>query len=144
MHGSPAYAVWGDSKWAEIFQYDVYLKTGLWSDAQRWRTAKLNNPVTYPRAGTHWFRDWFLPIYEQYGETTVLKKYIDMVRTQYPAVNQRHTHGMTWGEFVHFWSGAAGVDLRPRAEAAFGWSAEWQAELDAAKQSFPAITYRPA
>ena len=28
---SPAYPIWGDSKWAEIFQYDVYKALG-WSE----------------------------------------------------------------------------------------------------------------
>jgi hypothetical protein len=48
---------------------------------------------------------------------------------------------MNMGEFVHFWSGAAGEDLVDLATDAFGWKAEWQSQLDQAKVDYPGIVY---
>jgi hypothetical protein len=47
---------------------------------------------------------------------------------------------MNWGEFVHFWSGAAGVNLKALATAAFGWPAEWETQFNNARTQFP-FTY---
>ena len=59
VNGSPAYPIWGDSKWAEIFQYDCYVGTGRTTDATRWKNAKLLTSDNFPVANTYWFRDWF-------------------------------------------------------------------------------------
>jgi hypothetical protein len=48
---------------------------------------------------------------------------------------------MNWGEYVHFTSGAAKKDLKALATTAFGWPSEWDAQLAAAKQKYPQITY---
>ena len=61
--GSPSFPVWRDSKWAEIFQYDVYLALGLTADAQRVFTRFTNQTDSFPRAGTRWFRDWYYPLW---------------------------------------------------------------------------------
>lgn len=42
-------------------------------------------------------------------------------------------------EFLHFWNGAAGADLQPLAEEAFGWPVEWETQLENAKETFPGI-----
>ena len=34
-HGSPAYEIWGDSKWAEFYIYDLYTALGMHRDARR-------------------------------------------------------------------------------------------------------------
>jgi hypothetical protein len=138
---SPAFGLWGDSKWAEIFQYDAYVGTGLTADAERWKTAKMASRDDFPRAGTAWFRDWFYPIWKDHGGSKALAAYFTLLSENYPAPNGVYARSMNWGEFVHFWSGAAGTDLQPQAEKAFGWSAEWQAQLDQAKAEFPAVRY---
>ena len=52
---------------------------------------------------------------------------------------------MNFGEFVHFWSGAAGANLEGLALTAFGNKDEqgndWQVQLAKAKTDFPKITY---
>jgi hypothetical protein len=48
---------------------------------------------------------------------------------------------MNWGEYIHFSSGAAGGDLRDQAVRAFGWPSEWSAQLEAAREQFPGVTY---
>jgi hypothetical protein len=48
---------------------------------------------------------------------------------------------MTWGEYLHFTSGAAGGDLSGLARQAFGWPTRWTFELERARSDFPAVTY---
>jgi hypothetical protein len=48
---------------------------------------------------------------------------------------------MNMGEFVRFWSGAVGIDLKATATRAFGWPDEWQKQLIPAPNEFPQVTY---
>lgn len=79
IKGSPAFPIWGDSKWAEIFNYDVYLGLGRTADATRWYNLMQTSTATFPRANTYWFRDWFYPIYHNYGGTQVLNRFFQML-----------------------------------------------------------------
>jgi hypothetical protein len=47
---------------------------------------------------------------------------------------------MNWGEFIHFWSGAAGVNLKPLATSAFGWTSTFETQFNQARIDFP-FTY---
>lgn len=142
---SPAFDIWGDSKWAEIFIYDVYLGLGLTDYADQLYAEMVGNTDDFPNAGTHWFRDWFYPIYSRHGESTVLNKYFELLAEYFPktenAIGYEYDRRMNWGEFIHFWSGAAGKDLRPIAEDAFEWQDEWSDQLYEARVTFPDITY---
>lgn len=137
IHGSPAFGIWGDSKWAEIYIYDVYLHLGLSGEATRWYNQMQNTTDNFPRANTHWFRDWFYPIYNNYGGNQVLNRFFQYLAQYFPKNGNDYSRGMNWGEFVHFWSGAAGADLKSLATAAFGWTTEWENQLNQAKASFP-------
>lgn len=151
VHNSPAFGIWHDSKWMEIFIYDVYIGLGRTADAQRWYNLVDPGTESYPRASTRWFRNWFYPIYNQYGGKVVLNNYFTLLGQYFPkrsVVNgtltiTEYTRAMNFGEFVHFWSGAAGVDLKPLALTAFGTLDEqgndWTLQLDQAKIDFPAI-----
>ncbi|OQV12948.1 hypothetical protein BV898_12785 [Hypsibius exemplaris] len=121
---SPAFRLWGDSKWAEIFIYDVYRGLGRTADVTRWYNNLVGNSDNYPRKspGSFWFRDWFYPIYQAHGQARVRQM-------------------ANYGEFVHFWSGAAGVALKARFQAAFGWTAAWESEYRQAQRDFPRIKY---
>lgn len=153
IHNSPAFGIWHDSKWMEIFIYDVYLGLGRTADAQRWYNLVDPGTETYPRAQTRWFRNWFYPIYNQYGGKVVLNKYFSLLSQYFPKHNvvngtatiSEYTRGMNFGEFVHFWSGAAGVDLKPLALTAFGnldeQGNDWTAQLTQARITFPGVTY---
>ena len=59
--GSPVFTIWGDSKWAEIFIYDVYRGLDRTEDAKRWHDKMMETQDDFPRPGTHWFKDWFHP-----------------------------------------------------------------------------------
>ncbi len=146
---SPAFGIWGDSKWAEIFVYDVH--DGIGNNAARDRVYNtcMSNTDTYPRANTAWFRNWFYPIYNKYGKAIVLNKYFDLLSKNFPTKITggitSYSRALNFGEFIHFWSGAAGVDLSYRALMAFGTKdkdgKDWQAQLTIAKAAFPGITY---
>ncbi|SEL73482.1 hypothetical protein SAMN05444354_10840 [Stigmatella aurantiaca] len=137
---SPAFGIWGDSKWAEIFNYDVYLALGRTADANRWFNLMQNATDNFPRANTHWFRDWFHPIYKNYGGATVLNRYFVLLAQYLPKNGSAYARDLNWGEFVHFWSGAAGVNLKTLATSAFGWPVEWENQFVQAQRSFP-FTY---
>jgi hypothetical protein len=153
VHGSPAFAIWHDSKWMEIYQYDVYLGLGRNSDAVRWHNEKLQTTDDFPRQGTHWYRDWFYPIYNEHGKSKTLNAFFTLLSKHFPKrmFNNgkenypEYTRDLNYGEFIHFWSGAAGADLKDLALAAFGDKDEqgndWATQLQKAKADFPDIKY---
>jgi hypothetical protein len=57
----------------------------------------------------------------------------------------RFSRSMNYGEFIHFWSGATGIDLKPLALSAFGSLDEqgnnWTTQLNTAKTAFPNVSY---
>jgi hypothetical protein len=141
---SPAYFLWHDSKWCEIFQYWAYRGAGLNADATRWYNEKSTDPVDgYPAATTDWFTQWFYPITANYNGATTLNNYFQLLSQHYHQFNGWYPTTMNIGEFVHFWSGATGANQLPRAQTAFGWNSTWQAQLDQAKIDFPGVTYTP-
>jgi hypothetical protein len=140
IHNSPAFPIWGDSKWAEIFIYDVYRGLGKTSEATRWYNQMQSSTADFPVAGTHWFRDWFYPIYNNYGGTQVLNRFFAQLAQYFPQSGGSYTRDMNWGEFIHFWSGAAGVSLKPLATAAFGWTTTFETQFNQARIDFP-FTY---
>jgi hypothetical protein len=147
VHNSPAFPIWGDSKWAEIFIYDVYNGLNRPADAKRWHDMQSNNHDNFPRANTYWFRDWFFPIYEQHGGSAALNAFFQLLSENFPknhgASNNRpqYTRDMNHGEFFHFWSGAAKTNLKSLATKAFGWSDAYEKEFNQARKDFPNIKY---
>ncbi len=143
-HGSPAFSLWGDSKWAEIYNYDVYRGLGKTDYATQWYNEQIGRSDAFPRANTFWFRDWFYPIYNQYGQAQVLNRYFTLLSQCFTKNGVDYARDLNWGEFVHFWSGAAGVNLKSLATNAFGWPAEWETQFRKAQQDFPCVTYTNA
>ena len=153
VHGSPAFSIWHDSKWMEIYQYDVYLGLGRTDDAARWFNMMQNTTDNFPRSGTKWFVNWFYPIYNNYGKSKVLNKFFTLLSENFPQRNYNsglgiyleYSRDMNFGEFIHFWSGAAGADLKDLALTAFGDKDEqgndWTQQLMKAKTDFPRISY---
>ncbi|TDQ06892.1 discoidin domain-containing protein [Pedobacter metabolipauper] len=153
VKGSPAFGIWHDSKWMELYNYDVYVGLGRTADAQRWYNLVINGSDSYPRANTHWFKDWFYPIYTQQGNQASLNNFFTLLSVHFPkqTVNNgianisTYTRGMNMGEFVHFWSGATGIDLKPLALTAFGTLDEqgnnWTTQLTTARSTFSGVTY---
>ncbi|MBC7805256.1 MAG: hypothetical protein H7145_03810 [Akkermansiaceae bacterium] len=148
IHGSPAFPVWGDSKWAEFYQYDVYKALGREDDAKRLYDKFIAGSDNFPRANTRWFRDWFYPLWRDHGGGDVVARFFALTAKNFPTEpenggkNRKYSRDMNFGEYVHFMSGAASKDLRPLAEKAFGASAERDAQWAKAKSEFPGVTYR--
>ncbi|WP_293306842.1 hypothetical protein [Pedobacter sp. UBA5917] len=150
---SPAFGIWHDSKWMEIYIYDVYVGLNRTADVQRWYNLVANGAENYPKAQTYWFRDWFFPIYSQQGDASALNKYFSLLAQYFPkeTVNNgqgnitRFSRSMNYGEFIHFWSGATGIDLKPLALSAFGTLDEqgnnWTTQLNTARTAFPGVSY---
>jgi|GEM_PF-552208 Plant Basic Secretory Protein. len=148
IHGSPAFPVWGDSKWIEFYQYDAYKATGMEADAKRVFDKFSATTDNFPRPGTHWFRDWFYPLWRDHGGGPVMARFFALTAKHFPTQpenggkNRKYSRDMNWGEYLHFMSGAAGTDLRPLALKAFGPSAERDAQFAKARTDFPGITYK--
>ena len=140
---NPAWEIWKDSKWAEIFIYDIYKGIGEDEFALQTYNDLMNQYDDYPRENTQWFKNWFYPIYSEYGEAKVLNKFYDLLAVHFPKTNdgKAFSRRMNMGEFIHFWSGAAGTNLKPLAGYAFGWTDEWEAQLNVAVKNFPGVQY---
>jgi len=138
--GSPCFPLWRDSKWGEIYNYDVYVGLGRTADATRWYNEVINNVDDFPRTGTQWFKNWFYPIWNQYGRGGVLSRFYKFMSEYFPKNGNRYSRDMNWGEFVHFWSGAANKNLKPLATTAFGWPTSWENQFQQAQRDF-AFTY---
>lgn len=141
IKNSPAFGIWGDSKWAEIFNYDVYLGLGRQSDAQRWYNLMINGRDNFPRPNTAWFKDWFYPIYTSHGGSAVLNNFFNVLAQNFPKNGNQYSRNMNWGEFVHFWSGAAGTNLKGLATTVFGWPNDWETQFNQARIDHPNIRY---
>lgn len=140
VHLSPASAVWKD-KFAEIFTYDLYTELGMEEDAARVLNTYSASESDFPKAGTFWFRDWFLPIYNEHAQGVTLSNFFKVLSQYYPIDGSDYTEEMDLGQLVHFFSGATGVDLQPLAETAFGWSEVYEKELIQARAKFPNLEY---
>lgn len=140
--GSPAFKLWGDSKWAEIYQYDVYQALGYDSEAERIYDSFTSKAESFPQAGTYWFKNWYYPVYNNYGNNQVLTRYFQLLAQYFPKNSSGYfTRDMNMGEYVHFMSGAARADLKSLAASTFGWTNDYESQYQAARQEFSQITY---
>ncbi|MCR8560125.1 hypothetical protein KXD93_20910 [Mucilaginibacter sp. BJC16-A38] len=143
-------SIWGDSKFAEIFMYDVLMNIGRQDEAaaiyQQLSTVQATDPdynINYPGVaypGADFFMNWFYPIYSKYGKGAVLARYFNELATNLP---HDRSDGLNLGEFVHFFSGAAGVNLSAQAKIAFGdyWNTTALQQLKEAQEDYPKVKY---
>lgn len=141
VHGSPAFGIWGDSKWAEFYIFDVYTALGMTEEADRVYDAFMASTDDFPRPGTRWFRDWFYPLWRDHGGVDVMVRYFKLLSEHFPKSGSRYARDLNFGEYVHFTSGAAGTNLKELATTAFGWPESREDEFVAARREFPEITY---
>jgi hypothetical protein len=139
--GSPAFPLWGDSKWAEFFQYDLYVGIGLTADAQRLFDRFTNTSDDFPVAGTHWFRDWFYPLWRDHGHAQVMVRYFQLLAQYFPKNGNSYARDLNWGEYIHFMSGAANTNLKSLATKAFSWPSDWEQQFNKARSDFPKVQY---
>ncbi len=141
--GSPAFTLWGDSKWAEFFIVDVYTALGLHQWADDAGRSFDRNSDDFPRYGTHWFRDWWRPLRaDTGGGPEVMVRFFSLLAEHFPrGADTRYLRELTWGEYLHFTSGGVGGDVSALARRAFGRQRRWKRVLARAQAEFPAITY---
>lgn len=138
--GSPASWIWSDEAFGEIYKYDLYVGLGMTEEAEA--AFDQFEPVKhlYPVPESYWFADFYYPVWRDHGQTQVLVNFFQLLEQHYPATNGVMA-SMSWGEYIHFMSGAAGHEVQTQATYAFGWFDEWQAELEKAQSDYPQITY---
>lgn len=144
---SPSFSAWGDSKWCDIFMFDIFSRSTTLPAGWAERTfTELNNAVD--DYGNYWFRDLLHPLYQgTLGNTDPSRKgsalysrYFQLLAQYLPKLDS--TYGdkrMTVGEFVHFMSAAAGVDLEARAKIAYRWTPELELQFANAQLQFPEV-----
>jgi hypothetical protein len=151
LHGSPAAQVWEDSRWADFCVYDFFAGTGRTALAEEVFDSFSSGTHQNPRGAVdaHWFRDWFFPLWRDHGKATVMQRFFELLSQYFPTKaensgdNQKYARSMNTGEFVHFLSGAAGVDLSGRAAMAFN-TGFTRSEFTQARADFPQVTYAAA
>ena len=147
VHESPGFDLWHDSKWIELYQFDLYVGLGMKGEAQRVFDKFSNQTDDFPKANTHWFRDFFYPAWRDHGKSKLMANFFRLLAANFPQVPEnnhpKYARKLNWGEFIHFMSAAAGRDLRPLARKAFDWPADREAQFQTARVEFPALTYRP-
>eukprot|EP01136_Pigoraptor_vietnamica_P024418 Opistho-1_new@77448 len=102
---SPAFDIWHDSKWMEIYQYDVYLGLNRTADAQRWYNKMMLVSDNFPRQGTQWFKNWFLPIYTNYGQVKALNGFFYFIVVAFSEAPNNRTRKILSGIYQEneFW-----------------------------------------
>jgi hypothetical protein len=79
-------------------------------------------------------------------------RFFQLLAAHFPRKDDDHyLRDLTWGEYLHFSSAAAGGDLRDRAVTAFGvrslWRGQrtlprrWDEQWERARARFPRLTY---
>ena len=117
----------------------------MWNSQNQSRSADLKG------RSFAYFRDWFHPIHQQYGGAAVFNRYFTLLSQCFPKkeINvggrpaKQYARRATLGEVVHFWSGAAGVNLTSQFTKAFGWTAKIQSELSQAQRDMPCANTYP-
>ena len=138
--GAPASVVWGAAGFAQIYEYDLLLGLGMNAEASAAWDDYAPLAQAYPYPGSYWFSDFFYPCWRDHGKTALLVKFFGLLEQYYPVTDQVMPP-MTWGKFVHFMSGAAGVEVKTQATYAFGWNDTWETQYQQARSAFPAIKY---
>lgn len=140
--------VWGfeAEPWTEIFMYDIYRGLEMENDAKRILNKSWKKAHPYPKPGTtYWFRDWWFPLYNTYGGARILNNYFEILARHFTRKNVMewsYEREMNLGEFVHFFSGAVGSNLRELAvNNAFAWDQRYEQQWKKAKSDFPRIRY---
>ena len=131
------FGVWMDSKWAEIFQYDIFKKMNP-TRAASWHAKYMNaDPDNFPSSNSYWYSKFFYPAYEKYGEGQLYVRFFELLGLHYRQQNMELNESGTLGELIHFLSAAANADLQYLAKDAFGWNDKWEMELMNARVNYP-------
>jgi hypothetical protein len=139
--GAPKSEHYANQGFPLIYKYDLYLALGLDATAASALSSFSAISNSEPFAKTYWFRDWFYPAWRDHGHAQLFANYQTLLEKYYPVDADNWMPTMNYGQYFHFMSGAAGVDLVPLARTAFQWHPDFDDEIAAAKVDFPDIKY---
>lgn len=139
--GAPKSEHYGNEGFPLLYKYDLYQALGLSDVAAQALSDFSNISNSQPYPNTFWFRDWFYPIWRDYGGAKTFANYETLLQKYYPAGADLWMPTMNYGQYFHFMSGAAGTDLVPLAKKAFMWHPDFDDEIATAKVDFPDIKY---
>jgi hypothetical protein len=139
--GAPKSVDYDNAGFPLIYKYDLYSALGLTSVAASALTEFNAIKNSQPYADTYWFKNWFYPVWRDHGHAAVFANYETLLQKYYPAGADLWMPDMNYGQYFHFMSGAAGVDLAPLARTAFQWHPDFDDEIATAKVDFPDIKY---
>ncbi|KAI9097395.1 hypothetical protein DFS34DRAFT_124195 [Phlyctochytrium arcticum] len=113
--------------WAQICLYDFYNRTNRTRLANRARTRFLESQNDLPPGAkdVQWFKNWFLPIYEEGKGPAPLVAFFAHLAQEFPMfLNDgkflTYSRRLNLAEYVHFMSAATGKDQTARAATTFG------------------------
>lgn len=138
--GSPGAAQWSSDGFSQIYTYDLFVGLGMDEDAADAFDRFEPTYFTFPVPNSYWFADYYYPTWRDHGKSKSLVNFFGLLEKYYPTTDQV-MGPMNWGEYIHFASGAASADLQEQATYAFGWSSNWQSQLEQARADFNAIEY---
>ncbi|MAB91459.1 MAG: hypothetical protein CMP12_18575 [Zunongwangia sp.] len=95
----------------KIFVYDAFMQLGYETEAAAIKESYLQTSV----GGIYWFRDWWLPLYEENGGGDFLSSFLRLVSQNYARKGDGYQIPLNAGGLIHFLSGTAGEDLYPLA-----------------------------
>ncbi len=151
VDGSPSNAVWGDDRWADFLHWDLF--THMTTLPPNFLDRQLNRLLNVMKDdnGVAWFRDLLYPLYNgSLGNlrsgSSVMVRYYQLLAQNLPQIDGRYGHDdygtkqLNLGEFIHFLSGAAGVDLEAKGVTSiFLWTPEVELQYLNAQQAYPAV-----
>jgi hypothetical protein len=133
VEGDPTERIWKKT-WTRIFAYDVFKGMG-----DEKRAKEVND--RYSNELPEWYGKWFSKIWKQ----NFLKEYFQLLVQYWPkergANFPRYSRELTFGEYLHFTSGALKRDLIDEYKNAFDWDEETEEELKGAKSEFRQVRY---
>ena len=155
IHGSPSNPVWGDDRFADILHWDLFLN--MTEHRPNFRAEQKTRMLDKMKDdnSVQWFKNLWLPLYDGLlgnprKGSAIMPKYFELLAQNLPQIDGTygyddgadHRYGnreLNLGEFIHFLSGAAGVDLEERAKQTFRWTPEVELEFVNAQLAYPAV-----
>ena len=140
-HGSPAYEIWGDSKWAEFYIYDLYTALGM-DRRQAGLPPVHRQPGRLPAAGHPLVPRLVLSAVAGLRAGGGHGPVLPAAGRALPARAGRDVHPADELGRVHpLHQRRRGRRPERVADRAFGWPREWSDQLEQARAQFPGVTY---
>lgn len=126
--------------WADILVHNIFNVTNRPEDQARW-IIEMEREAESNVANVPMYTQWYLPIYRDLGMGGVLNRFFLARVSHFPIADfgdiRTFARAMNRGEFIHFWSNAAGRNLTELGGEVFGWSTGLMDQYHKARTDFP-------